>query len=183
MIGPWLKGLHHVRRFDQLDESIEWAEDQIIYRYGGYDVRKNTAHLNEQALLAGLANEVLDAIAELCVRRIYNTGEKIVAAGDPASSVFFLQSGMVSVKLPSGVRLASLVQGMAFGEMSLIEERRTADVWADSSVTCLELSLPAYNDFCDRNPRAGQQIVRNLAILLAKRLILANTKVELLTAY
>ena len=52
-----------------------------------------------------------------------------------------------------------------------------------SSVTCLELSLPAYNDFCDPNPRAGQQIVRNLAILLAKRLILANTKVELLTAY
>ena len=183
VIGPQLKGLHHVRRFDQLDESIEWAEDQIIYRYGGYDVRKNTAHLNAQALLAGLANEVLDAISELCIRRIYHTGEKIVAAGDPASSVFFLQSGMVSVKLPSGVRLASLVQGMAFGEMSLIEERRTADVWADASVTCLELSLPAYIEFCDRNPRAGQQIVRNLAILLAKRLILANTKVELLTAY
>ena len=92
VICPWLKGLHYVRRFDQLDESIEWAEDQIIYRYGGYDVRKSTAHLNEQALLAGLANEVLDAIAELCVRRIYNIGEKIVAAGGPASSVFFLKA-------------------------------------------------------------------------------------------
>ena len=45
-------------------KSIEWAEDQIIYRYGGYDVRKSTAHLNEQALLAGLANQVLDAIVE-----------------------------------------------------------------------------------------------------------------------
>jgi glutaminase len=89
---------------------------------------------------------------------------------------------MVSVKLPSGVRLASLVQGMAFGEMSLIEERRTADVWADTPVKCLELPLSSYDEFCDRNPRAGHQIVRNLAILLAKRLILANTKVELLTA-
>ena len=89
---------------------------------------------------------------------------------------------MVSVKLSSGVRLASLIQGMAFGEMSLIEERRTADVWADTPVKCLELSLSGYDEFCVRNPRAGQQIVRNLAVLLAKRLILANTKVEFLTA-
>ncbi len=182
VIAPWLKDLQHIRRFDQLDEAIEWAEDQIIYRYGGYDIQKNIASLSEQALLTGFKKEELDALAELCIRRIYHTGEKIVAVGDPALSLFFLEGGMVSVKLPSGVRLASLVRGMAFGEMSLIEERRTADVLADTSVRCLELSLSDYHEFCSRNPRAGQKIVRNLAILLAKRLILANTKVELLTA-
>ena len=39
---------------------------------------------------------------------------------------------MVSVKLPSGVRLASLGPGMEFGEMALIEQYRSADVWADT---------------------------------------------------
>src|SRR6202035_1972113 len=44
-----------LRRFALLDEAIEWAEDQVIYRYGGFTVVKETSHLGEQALLAGLA--------------------------------------------------------------------------------------------------------------------------------
>ena len=33
-------GMEDVRRFDLLDEAIEWAEDQVIYRHGGFtDVR------------------------------------------------------------------------------------------------------------------------------------------------
>ena len=113
----------------------------------------------------------------------YRTGQHIVSAGEAASSVFFIQSGMVSVKLPSGVRLASMAQGMVFGEMALIEHARSADVWADTAVGCLELPIEKFNAFCDLHPRAGQRIVRNLAVLLAKRLILANTKVDLLSAY
>ncbi len=181
VIAPWLKGLPHIRRFDQVDEAIEWAEDQIVYRYGGYDFKRNASHLREQVLLAGLSEEELCEVAEHCIPRTYKTGERIIAAEQPAASLFFLESGMVSVKLSSGVRLASLTQGMAFGEMSLIEHHRTADVWADTQVKCLELPLSSYDTFCVRNPRSGQQIVRNLAVLLAKRLILANTKVEILT--
>ena len=115
--------------------------------------------------------------------RQYHTGERIVAAGEPASSIFFLRSGMVSVKLANGVRLASLAQGMEFGEMSLIEEFRTADVWADTHVVCLEMPIEQFDEFCERYPRTGQRIVRNLVILLAKRLIMANTKVGVLSAY
>ena len=37
--------------------------------------------------------------------------------------------------------------GMAFGEMALIEHARSADVWADTAVQCLELSLSAYAGF------------------------------------
>ena len=103
-------------------------------------------------------------------------------ADEPASSLFFLQSGMVSVKLPNGVRLATLVAGMVFGEMALLEERRSADVWADTLVECLELPLDAYVEFREKYPQVGERIVRNLAVLLAKRLILANTKIDLLTS-
>ena len=71
--------------------------------------------------------------------------------------------------------------GQTSCEVMLIEEHRTPDVWADTQVKCLELPLSSYDTFCVRNPRSGQQIVRNLAVLLAKRLILANTKVEILT--
>jgi glutaminase len=172
-----------VRRFDLLDEAIEWAEDQVIYRYGGFSTLTDPAGLGEQALLAGLRPDELTELATLVTPRTFHTGERIIAAGEPASSIVFLQSGMVSVKLPSGVRLASLAPGMVFGEMALIEDVRSADVWADTVVSCLELGLDRFDEFCLRHPRGGQRIVRNLSRLLAKRLILANTKIDLLSAY
>ncbi len=182
-IGPLIADIDRLRVLPLLDEAIEWAEDQVIFRYGGYVTLKSDSHLKEQPLLAGLSDEELVEFCALGTPRSYQTGERIVAAGDPASSLFFLQSGMVSVKLPSGVRLASLGQGMEFGEMSLLGEQRTADVWADTNVVCLEVPISEYDRFRREHPHIGERIARNLAAILAKRLILANTKIDLLSAY
>lgn len=172
-----------LRRFGLLDDAIEWAEDQVIYRYGGFTAQKETTHLGEQALLAELAPDEIAALAELSTMRGYEAGQRIISAGDPANSLFFLQSGMVSVKLPSGVRLASLGPGMEFGEMAIIEDRRSADVWADTAVKCLELPLDTLADYSQLHPQISVKIMKNLSALLARRLILANAKVDLLSAY
>ena len=172
-----------LRHFAVLDDAIEWAEDQVIYRYGGFTISRETAHLGEQALLADLEPEEIAALAELSTIRRYEIGQRIIAAGEPANSLFFLQSGMVSVKLPSGVRLASLGPGMEFGEMAIIEHHRSADVWADTEVKCLELPLDAFADYRQLHPQISLKIMKNLSTLLARRLILANAKVDLLSAY
>ena len=172
-----------LRRFTLLDDAVEWAEDQIIYRYGGFTSLKETAHLSDQSLLAGLTDQEIAALAKLSTVRTYEIGQRIIRAGEPANSLFFLQGGMVSVKLPSGVRLASLGPGMAFGEMAIIEHQRSADVWADTLVKCLELPLDAFTDYRNLHPQTGLHIMRNLSKLLARRLILANAKVDLLSAY
>jgi glutaminase len=172
-----------LRRMNLLDEAIEWAEDQIVYRYGGYEDLAKPVPLDEQELLEGLAVEELQAIGALGITRRSATGERIVAAGDEGRSIFFLLSGMVSVKLPTGVRLATVSPGLAFGELALLEQRRTADVWADLPTTCLEVPLEKFSEFCVRPPQAGQRITRNLAALLARRVIRANNKIDLLTAY
>jgi glutaminase len=172
-----------LRRFVLLDDAVEWAEDQVIYRHGGFTPLKETSHLGEQALLAELTADEIAALAELSAVRTYETGQRILRAGEPANSLFFLQSGMVSVKLPSGVRLASLGPGMEFGEMAILERQRSADVWADTAVKCLELPLDAFADYRRLRPQIALQIMRNLSALLARRLIAANAKVELLSAY
>jgi glutaminase len=97
-------------------------------------------------------------------------------------SLFFLKSGVVNVKLPNGIRLATITAGMAFGEMALLETHRSADVLADRSVTALEVPLLDFQRFREQHPKTGERIMRNLAQLLAERLIAANTKVNLLTA-
>jgi len=89
---------------------------------------------------------------------------------------------MVSVKLANGVRLATLVPGMAFGEMALVEGHRAADVWADTAVQCIELPLERFYGFREIHPQIGERIMRNLAGLLARRLGRANRRIDLLSA-
>src|SRR5437763_1485914 len=115
------------------------------------------------------------------LNRIIDDRNSIIAAGNPATSLFFLRSGVVHVTLPDGIRLATLTAGMPFGEMALLEPRRSADVFADMAATAYEIPLRDFERFRKQHPRAGERIMRNLAQLLADRLILANAKLNLLT--
>ena len=54
---------------------------------------------------------------------------------------------MVHVNLPDGIRLATLTAGMPFGEMALLEPRRSADVLADMAATAFEVPLPTSSVF------------------------------------
>jgi glutaminase len=172
----------YVRNFYLLDTAIEWAEDQIVYRYGGAIDFLETTELSEQSLLAGLSADELAELTSLATIRTYQQGQKILTTGDAATSLYFLRSGVVHVTLPDGVRLATLTAGMAFGEMALLESHRSADVFADRSATAFEVPLGEFEGFRERHPKASERIMRNLAQLLADRLIVANTRVDLLTA-
>jgi glutaminase len=181
-LNEWTEGIANLRDFHLLDDAIEWAEDQVVYRHGGTIDATEMTGLSEQAMLAGLSAEEITALAKLGTLRTYQPGQRIIAAEEPASSLFFLRSGVVHVKLPGGIRLATLSAGMVFGEMALLEAKRSADVLADKSVTVLEVPLADFQRFREQHPRIGERIMRNLAQLLADRLIAANTKVNLLTA-
>jgi glutaminase len=50
------------------------------------------------------------------------------------------------------------------------------------AATACEIPLRDFERLRKQHPRAGEQIMRNLAQLLADRLIIANAKVNLLTA-
>lgn len=182
-ISAWAGSLPGLKHFKRLEDAIEWSEDQVIYRYGGLDHQGSNVQLKEQALFADLSPEDLAKIADLASERKFGAGEQIIAAGDPASSIFFLQSGMVGIKLRSGARLTTLTPGMAFGEMALLESNRSADVFADTTVSCLELPISDYEAFRKTSPAAGELIMRNLAKLLSGRLMLANAKVDVLSSH
>jgi glutaminase len=182
MLREWTAELKNVRDFYLLDTAIEWAEDQIVYRHGGSIDFHETTELSEQPLLAGLSDEELTDLASLSTIRTHHSGEKIVTTGEPADTLYFLRSGAVHVTLPDGVRLATLTAGMAFGEMALLEATRSADVFADMAATAFEVPLKDFERFRKQHPHASERIMRNLAQLLADRLIVANAKVDILTS-
>jgi glutaminase len=173
---------NQLRHFARLDEAIEWAEDQVIYRFGGFTHLMDSVPLSEQELLHDMPAELVEEIVRVCTVQSYKAGDHIIAGGDASASIFFLLSGMVSVKLADGVRLATLVPGMAFGEMALVESHRGANVWADTAIKCLELPLDRFYGFCEIYPKMGQRIMRNLAGLLSRRLGRANRRIDLLSA-
>ena len=181
-IGEWVDGISNLRNFHLLDDAIEWAEDQVVYRHGGAIDSVEMTELSEQALLAGLTAEELAALAALGTMQNLSAGtadhRRRRARRCRCSSS---KAGSSTSRCPSGVRLATLTAGMAFGEMALLETHRSADVLADKSVTALEVPLRDFQRFREAHPRTGERIMRNLAQLLADRLIVANTKVNLLT--
>jgi glutaminase len=181
-VSEWTTDLSNLCNYPLLDDAIEWAEDQIVHRCGNATDVLETTNLSDQVLLAGLTEKQLDQLASFGTIRTYGPGERIIAAGEPANSLFFLKSGAVHVRLSSGVRLATVTAGMAFGEMALLEALRPADIYADAAVTALEVPLRDFQRFRDTNPGVGEQIMRNLAQLLADRLMLANARLNLLTA-
>jgi glutaminase len=172
-----------IRDFARLDEAIEWAEDQIIYRFGGFLKVEDSMNLASQELLAGVPPGLIEELQRLGTARGFHAGERIIATGAASDSIFFLQSGMVSVKLADGVRLATLVPGTAFGEMALFESHRTADVWADTAVRCIELKLERFTHFTRNYPSLGERVMRNLAGLLVRRLGRANRRIDLLSSH
>jgi glutaminase len=182
-VDPHIEKIPKVRKFGLLDEAIEWTEDQIVFRHGGFLHLGEAIALGEQALLAGLPPEEMQVLTGFMQRRTFQSGERFIKAGETANSFYFIESGMVSVKLPSGVRVATLSAGMVVGEMALIDKHRSADVWADTQVQCRELPIDAYEKFRDQHPQIAERLARNLAGLLAKRLVQANSKIELLTSH
>jgi glutaminase len=170
-----------VRRFPSIEEGIEWAEDQIVYRYGGYSQSPKPVELERFRLTSGLGAEALQELSKLINERTFNAGEQIIKAETEADAIYFLQSGMVSVKLPTGVRLATLSPGKEFGELALLDSKRSADIWADTKVQCLELPLSSYAYLKGRHPEISERISHNLAAILAERLVFANTKINILS--
>ena len=55
IVREWTEGISNLRDFYLLDAAIEWAEDQVVYRYGGSIDFHDTTELSEQPLLAGLS--------------------------------------------------------------------------------------------------------------------------------
>ena len=87
-----------------------------------------TAALQSIPLFAGIASDVLEALAGLVSEQRYAIGKTIYAAGEPSENLYVVAQGTVVVthKLDGDlVTLARLSQGYFFGEAGLLKENQT----------------------------------------------------------
>jgi len=177
-----------VPRFVDHDAALEWCEDQLLLAHGHALPHHSATPLAEFDLLEGLDSAALSAIRLAARVRTFETGTVVFREGDLADSMFFLLEGRVNILLPldpgSGDRnrrLATFGQGVAFGEMALLDEgRRSADVVCNGPCTAAELSLSALATLDRQFPDLLRSLHANLARLLARRLRAANAQIRAL---
>ena len=144
--------------------------------------------LEEFDLLDGLGQLELAAIKHCAEVRALGAETVVFREGDVADSMFFLMAGRVNVLLPlrsrtgeRSRRLATFGQGVAFGEMALLDEgRRSADIVCAEECTVAELSLVMLKRLDDEYPTIRPTIQSNLARLLSRRLRAANAQIRAL---
>jgi glutaminase len=177
-----------VLRFVDHDAAIEWCEDRLLLATNHPVLLEATTPLSEFDLLQGLDAAELSAIELAVETRAFESGTAIFREGDVADSMFFLLDGRVNVLLPLGSgagdrsrRLATFGQGVAFGEMALLDEgRRSADVVSDGPCTAAELSLADLAALDEQHPNIRRSLQANLARVLARRLRAANAQIRAL---
>jgi glutaminase len=107
-------------------------------------------------------------------------GARLVRTGEPATEVFLIMHGTLSVVAGSnGRRLTTLSAGMTFGELAFVDRgTRSADVRADSEVECRTLAYATLDALADRDPILHGKLLRNILRVVVGTLRVVNAEVE-----
>ena len=155
-------------RFEDTDRALEWCENRIIQGAGtrtgsgGIDIR-------EQYLCQNMTEAEISQLLSVGRMTRFSKGEVVFRAGEFADSFFFILDGMMDVTVNAGlkreIRLATLGSGTAFGEVSILNERRrAADVTAALDTECLEVR------FDDLDDGVKTKLLLNLASQLSHKI-------------
>jgi glutaminase len=157
-------------RFEDTDRALEWCENRIIQRQrADASVGATGIDIRDQYLCQGMSEEEINQLLSAGKMTRFAKGDVIFRAGEYADSFFFILDGKVDVTVNAGVnreiRLATLGSGTAFGEVSMLNERRrAADVTAARDTECLEVS------FDDLDAGVKTKLLLNLASQLSHKI-------------
>lgn len=170
--------LHH----DDTDDALEWCENCLLE--GQVLGNKDNVGLSEMAFCENFTSDEVAGLQDMMELRNYEAGDIICKEGEPADSLFFLVSGEVQIVLPlvrqRFGRISTFPAGAAFGEMGILEGGvRSADVIADTEVTCLVLLYSQLvNDTSEIGLSIRLKLITNIAKGLSRKLRQATLEIK-----
>jgi len=134
-----------------------------------------TATLCEQnKLFHGIPPTVIRWFARRMHPRHYDTDEVIFHVGDEGAGAILLRSGSIAIR-SNGVQLATITSGDLFGEVALVDGMaRTADAVATEPCEVVFLLHTDLQEWISSRPKHACTLLKNLAAMLAERLLEAN---------
>ena len=141
--------------------------------------------IKDSDMFRGLDDEQIARIVAIGMRRSFGAGAEIVQEDEKGSSVFFLISGGVDIEIRASQagcgpqKLATLKKGEVFGELTLVDGfLRSATARAGEAVEVLAFDNAKLEALMAEDPKAGYQIMRNVANILGSRIRTTNMKLR-----
>jgi len=165
------------------DYALEYCENRILEEENVACAAKS---LQSFELFDGLSAGEIDVIGSKLTKQRYQQGETIIEQGEPASQLYLLAQGQVSIKmtLPDGKikRLATLSPGLVFGEMAWIERtERSAAVSVDTDALCYKLAIDDFDALMMDHGPVKVKVLENMCRLFSRNLRKANTEIGVLS--
>lgn len=128
-------------------------------------------------MFEGLSDKQIKKLADVFEERVLQPGEDLFRLGDKADHLYLVKDGFIEliVGSPSSDSMhviRNLGLGQSFGEMSWVDRGlRSATARAATENTLIVyVSFEALDEICDKNPKIGYRIFRNIAADLSFRL-------------
>lgn len=133
-----------------------------------------------------LSNSQIKNLIDLTHNRFYEAGEYVFHQGDPGIGLYIIQDGEIRITqtTPDNNQydLVKFGRGEFFGELALLDNvKRSASAIASRDSTLTVIFKPDLDEFINRYPKIGVEILKGMAKIIAARL--RNVNSEYLALY
>lgn len=138
-------------------------------------------------IFSQLTSRELRQVGSIVHRRQYSTGEFVFTQGDPGLGMYVIEDGKVEIIFRDDAgtekKLAVLIDGDFFGELSLLDESpRSATAIAKSESKIIGFFRPDLIELLSRSPKLGTKILFKLGEVIGTRLRVTNEQLGKLNA-
>ena len=171
------------RVFTEMDEALEWIEDETLRIAGHEHVSAEGLPLRKFDLFHGLTPQEWEALEGIATHHVYGPGEKVFAADSEGHELMLISRGEIKVSLPTAdgktLHLATFSRGQFFGEMSFLDGRpHSADVHATRETELIAIHRKAFAQIASGDPVMSVAVMRAVALAIADRLRHANAELR-----
>ncbi len=172
-----------VKFFEDLDSGMEWCEDRILESAEPPGQAKTRSTRTELRMM--FPGRLIERAMSFFETQGFQEGEALMRQGRPSDSMYFIDSGGVTVSMDTGdgppVRLQTLRAGTVVGEIGLyVGGVRTASVIADEPTIAHRLTVGGLDKMSREDPEAGAAFHRYVVRMLAERLAATDRMVRYL---
>jgi CRP-like cAMP-binding protein len=149
--------------------ALEEARN-VIAKLGAWLTARKIAKTPTAPLLSALSKAGARALVGVMSARAAPAGTVIINVGEPATALYWIAHGTVTVSREDGAPLGELHSGAFFGEIALVGgTKRTARVTARDDVWVLEIPARAIEKAAQKHPQLAEVLAAH-----ARQRLLAN---------
>jgi SulP family sulfate permease len=173
--GGLLSSHSYIHYFKNLNDAMEWCEDQILHRCNEPEYRPLTIQQQLNKTLADSCD--MSSLLPYMERLEVAPGHVLMFEGAPANDFFFIESGKVicrsngpTEETKATCHLETMKNGRVVGDISFfLGHCRTAEVIAAERSIIYRLSNQKIQQLEEENPAASALLHKVMVCLLAER--------------